>query len=1164
MPSPTPHLPHQASSRLLRDLLPETCSSRTRSSSSGTLKKIVTKRDRDGSDFLTENKREERKKHNFCLQIVTISFDGATKQNGTTNASSSFGVFVLDYNNPYSHGSRCAATTNQAAEISAATAAVQTALEIFNNNNVNQFLLRGDSSHVISAINEARILTYKQHDRFPNSALWIALRTTIDECSSKGIQLLWEWIPRAQNREADQLANCAFSSTAPDTSVRSAFTSALRDADIQQALSVITQRRLPVIKTLPLSLQPLWCSTVFSILRNTQNPTQQRAMFILCPHLLSLNFKGLRNRKDFSSLRDHILLLQQMHYVADCVERLCGKLNEDLDVGLCLNPISSRTKTHTLVQRGLFHKCIADNETSIASFTPTIHNSLTKLFPTSQLPTPIPVLPDCLNLFSFGEVLSAARRLRRGKAVGLSGWSRELLLPILKCTPTPLQETIANIFSTFSNCIGLTDNESLFLRSSILCPLQYISKPGKTRPVTIIDTLIKVAWNAVLYDIIDDTLMNSSNTYGRKGSCQLAIHTVQEALNQGEAVITLDADNAFNTLHRQPAFDYLLRHRRQYKKTFHLVNFFYSNETFATWFRQGGMPSSTYTITTGARQGCVSSMWFYTLGTLDTNTKYRKHIIQVADDIYIFSNALQVADDIIDAFASIGQRLNGPKTRILCTQPIERRLFPSALAFLTKTTTTASKILGGFVTPPTKLRIPDAFLRAAFIPIEAKYERLSHLDASLQDKFLIFKALTFDYLYLAESFLLPQDLRDAFFCQIDAIQKQCFNNLFPGPTLLPNEIETRHVQLFTPLEDGGLNLIPYQHIHSTLLYRSQQRAQPFLNRFAYHIQCGETHNNLESTLKATWVSHMREQHAAMRLHSNNVFRSSFQRIPSLFRSWLEILPTNKILTLSDDEMDFGIQLRLQQLQPRPALCRTDDTILVHLSSTEYTKHILSCRTCGAKNFHNRHEAVNNMLHRTMKHHGLNSDLNPKNLPVPGNLKGGPDCVVGIQGTNYAIDVAITTNDPDVIFQTKLRQYTSFSSLHSFTTFPFVSTIYGTLSHRSVSILKHFWYYPYPNQDFREALLSNFQFALISGIKLGIDKFHAQEHLPSLPTPTPPLPPPPKLTTPFSQNVPTPHTLHPLALSVHNTNVPNTNVPATPGLFSKNKSQQSSPTSHPPH
>ena len=128
----------------------------------------------------TKEKSVHQKSFSFGGEHVTISFDGSTRDNGSKSkkTKSSFGVFVPDpndkghYSNPYCSYGLCHAhvATNNASEIFAAIEAAKTALAINNDHKIQRFLIRGDSSYVISAIVSNRIKTIRNEDsnRVPN------------------------------------------------------------------------------------------------------------------------------------------------------------------------------------------------------------------------------------------------------------------------------------------------------------------------------------------------------------------------------------------------------------------------------------------------------------------------------------------------------------------------------------------------------------------------------------------------------------------------------------------------------------------------------------------------------------------------------------------------------------------------------------------------------------------------------------------------------------------------------------------------------------------------------------------------------------------------------------------------------------------------------------
>ena len=158
-----------------------------------------------------------------------------------------------------------------------------------------------------------------------------------------------------------------------------------------------------------------------------------------------------------------------------------------------------------------------------------------------------------------------------------------------------------------------------------------------------------------------------------------------------------------------------------------------------------------------------------------------------------------------------------------------------------------------------------------------------------------------------------------------------------------------------------------------------------------------------------------------------------------------------------------------------------------------------------------------MLHKTLRFHGISSQLNPKGYPLPHKTKGGADLIVSHAGKVFAIDVAIakeklateTTERVDHVFNAKMRNYEEFHNLTNFTIVPFVLSVYGVLSPQTIELIKEWWKYPFVDLLLRDALFSNIQFALIRGLIFGHDAKVQHVHPnpsalshPTFPQPTP--------------------------------------------------------------
>jgi hypothetical protein len=106
------------------------------------------------------------------------------------------------------------------------------------------------------------------------------------------------------------------------------------------------------------------------------------------------------------------------------------------------------------------------------------------MFPQSPLPAPLPhnTTPHDLEMSS---VLAAVLSLKRGKAPGLSGWTRELFTPLLSFEIShPFFRFLLTFISDVVNG-NLEYSEELLLRTGALTLLTYKEFPDKIRPIVV-------------------------------------------------------------------------------------------------------------------------------------------------------------------------------------------------------------------------------------------------------------------------------------------------------------------------------------------------------------------------------------------------------------------------------------------------------------------------------------------------------------------------------------------------------------------------------------------------------------------------------------------------------------------------------------------------------
>jgi hypothetical protein len=234
----------------------------------------------------------------------------------------------------------------------------------------------------------------------------------------------------------------------------------------------------------------------------------------------------------------------------------------------------------TLAQRGLFSKILVDDNIITLETNPNLLQKLSSMYPTAVLPDPITIDTRDAAACTIGDVIYAIRKLGRGKSPGLSGWTRELLEPMIAGSSTvPYSDRITDIFNTFLNAERLTAPERALMLRGILIPLGYLSNSQKCRPVTIKDALSKTTWHIALREAIDadKDLIGGGSSYGRKGGAAAINRIIQEALDNGYAVLCLDGSNAFNEICREAGMQYVKKRSYTYKKAIGWINFNYCN-----------------------------------------------------------------------------------------------------------------------------------------------------------------------------------------------------------------------------------------------------------------------------------------------------------------------------------------------------------------------------------------------------------------------------------------------------------------------------------------------------------------------------------------------------------------------------------------------------------
>jgi hypothetical protein len=248
-----------------------------------------------------------------------------------------------------------------------------------------------------------------------------------------------------------------------------------------------------------------------------------------------------------------------------------------------------------------------------------------------------------------------------------------------------------------------------------------------------------------------------------------------------------------------------------------------------------------------------------------------------------------------------------------------------------------------------------------------------------------------------------------------------------------------HVRLFSCPEDGGMGLLPFASLRKYIHERTLKNANNLMVELGNAIFNGPSESH---TIKYIWRRVMQPELSAL------------DTTEKLYcKSWLDTWPSRPLLKLTDEACECAVWYRLGKMRPFPFICAQLGRNLGDMSPEECLTHTETCKSCGGMFFHVRHEKVNDVIHKTFRWHNVQCILNPKDLPLPNNNKGGPDFVVYCGSDVYCGDVAVTKGRTGMIYASKMRTYEQFAELTSMITFPFVMSVLGSIDYKTLVTLK---------------------------------------------------------------------------------------------------------------
>ena len=1056
-----------------------------------------TAREQDPERIIDEGQKKSRSETSTFRtdENIVIYFDGAKRGNGKVNfnGEASCGVFVKTYDNPFTQGMRLIVETNQQSELSGGILALETALQIskalppeFN----GSMEICGDSTHVIGGIVSGRA---SHHDTTTkNGKLWMRLNELIAEIAEMSVPVSYRWVPRTSNKEANEICESVCDKRPICHDIVSLCNS---DAEVDlgklvdQALTHITTFRRRTLRHLPAELGKHWSRFLIWIaLEPTLSATIRRKLFLIAPHLLSAHQSNVKGREDFKFLRAHLTLLCSKSYLIDTIKAVLMPQKSSA-TPKADSTISNSTIT-SLAAQGLLHKLILlDTDTEIlpAESIKDFPAIITPLFPQTPLPTPLPTRPTAEVRLTFAQLAQAHKRMGRGKAPGLSGWTRELFHSIFGVSfpPTAAKE-ISNFFSSIA-AAEITDCEKRLIKSAPLILLRSKSK-NKIRPLTMKDCLTKMVWCSLLKIALlkDPRIYKGGSSFGKKGAVAAILITLQKCLDDDRWLMCMDATNAYNCVNRAKGFDYILAAGSAYDCLFAFINMNYAELSWAILFYEDGTVAWIQQISAGTGQGCTSAAWFFHICTFDALPK--EEVLNVADDIYIIESTKRDGDQqqffisgVLFDLQTAHLDMLGPKAHMLgSSEALERfetqvgnRWNGKRLPAYCK----PSIALGSVLVPKhangstNRKALTLECLKPKLTILHDRVNKVLGLPTTKMIQFQALRSIQWYSIYLIST--LQGDIADHVASYIDEIFTSAALSIMGMTHLKSADLQ---FLIHTPLEDGGCGLLPYSDIHQKLHDMTLINALDFLKRV--HVK-HESALTAYPSIKWLWK------------HIYSTRRSTSEKSDVVAQSWIDTRPNLAIRQMDDEHFVLAMHVRAKVLPPIEYVCGSQEPPFdfANSSPSERFDHFFTCPQCSAAQNHKRHNLVVAEIHKTLKYHGIVCEANPSDLPLQGKTKGGPDFMI-YEGQHVLVgDVAITKNDTNTRFNQKAKWYETFSSIMHATTLPYIMSLNGNTSSLTAKKMLNVLH-----KSVVADIIANVQFANINGIFTGFHRLSLRQHL----------------------------------------------------------------------
>jgi hypothetical protein len=398
----------------------------------------------------------------------------------------------------------------------------------------------------------------------------------------------------------------------------------------------------------------------------------------------------------------------------------------DGEVDLVLAAQKKASRVDTLCRLGATGRALrlAASEGQILQPSPDVVDKLKALHPQTTERYSMSYAQDQTVNITEEFVVEAIRRMARGAAPGLDGWTRELLMPFTRSRAALIELTalIKDVASAH-----VSEEVATMLNAGVLLALKPDPANEKIRPIGMESAILKLAGSASLIAIGPDEIkaVFKHHQHGVGGSSEECLRRVRSAFGEYSDLVAIDVKNAFNTLSRKGIVEGAQLYP-QLGPLGPLINLVLrpSRLVIAT----GADVCGELSATVGVKQGGTLSPLLFAVSIQpaleECAALHRVRVEAVQDDITIVgAKAVQAAEWLIPQLATLGLQINEGKCFRFC-RPLYAAEVPSR--FKTKTEG-AVRLLGAAVEMPGCLRAVDdakEIISEAMVEAKSTFQRV--------------------------------------------------------------------------------------------------------------------------------------------------------------------------------------------------------------------------------------------------------------------------------------------------------------------------------------------------------------------------------------------------------------------------------------------------------